>query len=68
MHVCVGTPTPGATKIWLTRAGGCVLAHNRGQIPLHDLSEIMRILEAQHAYICSQWKRYFLTDTISFIC
>ena len=33
-----GKPSPGATKIWLTRSGGCVVANNAGRIPQSDLN------------------------------
>ena len=28
VHVSKGKPTPNATKIWLTKSGGCILASN----------------------------------------
>ena len=28
VHVSKGRPTPNATKIWLTRTGGCIVASN----------------------------------------
>lgn len=29
IHVCKGKPSKNATKIWLTRAGGAIVANNR---------------------------------------
>lgn len=34
VHVSKGRPTPNATKIWLTRTGGCIVASNGSQIEL----------------------------------
>lgn len=68
VHVAIGRPSPNATKLWLTRAGGCVLAHNHGGIPPKDLRELMRIAAAQHGLICDEWRRYFDVDEVSFIC
>ena len=28
VHVTKGKPTPNATKIWLTKSGGCIVASN----------------------------------------
>ena len=30
VHVSVKRPMDNSTKIWLTRNGGCLLAHNKG--------------------------------------
>ena len=31
VHVCKGKPSPSATKIWLTKAGGAIISSNRKQ-------------------------------------
>ena len=36
VHVSKGIPTPNATKIWLTRTGGCIVASNGSQIASKD--------------------------------
>ena len=36
VHVSKGRPTPNATKIWLTRTGGCIVASNGSQIASKD--------------------------------
>ena len=33
VHVSKGKPSPNATKIWLTKAGRCVVANNWSKIP-----------------------------------
>lgn len=68
VHLTKGAPSPHATKLWLTSAGGCIVAHNKGHIPEHDLHQLARIAAAQHEYICKQWKLYFDTDAIVFYC
>lgn len=67
VHVAKGRPTPDATKLWLTSAGGCVLAHNKGRIPSKDLKAIERIVAAQHDMICREWKSYFDVESVSFL-
>ncbi|MBR0092813.1 MAG: DUF4160 domain-containing protein [Lachnospiraceae bacterium] len=68
VHVSKGQPTQNATKIWLTRNAGCIVAHNRGQIPSKELHELMEFISAQFFYICSEWKKFFVTDSIDFYC
>ncbi|MEE1159820.1 MAG: DUF4160 domain-containing protein [Atopobiaceae bacterium] len=67
VHVAKGRPTPDATKLWLTSAGGCVLAHNKGKIPSKDLKAIERIVAAQHDMICREWRSYFDVENVSFL-
>lgn len=68
MHVSKGNPKPNATKLWLTKAGGCVLAHNDGRIPARDLRELMDIVSANHTSISQAWCKFFHTDTPSYLC
>ena len=68
VHVCKGVPSPDATKIWLTRRGGCVLAHNRGKIPRQTLNELLEVIAAQHEFICSRWREFFAAEDIDFFC
>lgn len=68
VHLSKGAPSPNATKLWLTKSGGCVVAHNKGQIPEKDLRELVRIAAAQHDLICESWKKYFDVEDVSFIC
>ena len=46
VHVSKGKPTPNATKIWLTRSGGCILASNGSRIPNRELSELMEFIQS----------------------
>lgn len=59
VHVAEGKPRENATKIWLTSAGHCLLAHNRSGIPERQLHYIIRTIEAQHESIERQWFSYF---------
>ena len=68
VHVSKGQPTANATKIWLTRSGGCIVASNGSKISQKELNELMEFISAQFFYICSEWKRFFVTDEISFYC
>lgn len=49
-------PTPNATKIWLTKSGGCILASNGSKIPPKELNELMEFISAQFFMICAEWK------------
>ena len=41
VHVCQGAPNGNATKIWITRAGGCILCNNNSRIPDRVLRNII---------------------------
>lgn len=66
VHVCTGRPTINATKIWITKAGGCVLEHNKSQIPPHVLNNIMLIISARSEEVKEKWLDFF--GEISFYC
>ncbi len=66
VHIAV-KPTANATKIWLTKNGGCVLAHSKGRIPRNEINELFDIISIRFFYICSEWKKYF-RDDIRFYC
>ena len=68
VHVSKGKPTPNATKIWLTRSGGCILASNGSKISNKELNELMEFISAQFFLICAKWKQAFVTDEIKFYC
>ena len=68
VHVSKGKPTSNATKIWLTKAGECIVASNGSKIPSKDLNELTDIISAQFFLICSEWKRFFVLDEIKFYC
>jgi hypothetical protein len=68
VHVCKGKPSPNATKLWLTRAGGCIVASNGSDIPAKELRELTEFISAQFFLICAKWKEFFLTEDIQFYC
>lgn len=67
VHVAVKRPTENATKIWLTSSGGCLIAHNKSNIPSKDLADICELVSLNHDYICKKWRAVFQGD-ISFYC
>lgn len=67
VHVAKGKPSPNATKIWLTRNGGCLLASNRSKLNKRELANVMDFVMLNHRQICMRWRDYFHGD-ISFYC
>jgi hypothetical protein len=67
VHVAI-TPFENATKVWLTKNGGCIVAHNKGKIPQHDLNELLDIISTRFFFICSEWKKHFNVDDVKFYC
>lgn len=59
VHVSKGKPSAGATKIWLTRNGGCKLASNGSRLTKHELANVMDFVMMNHEEICDRWKAYF---------
>lgn len=68
VHICKEKPSQNATKVWLTKAGGAILASNGSQIPNKELNELLEIVAAQYFLICSKWKEHFKIDDIKFYC
>ena len=68
VHVAKGKPSPNATKIWLTKSGGCILANNGSNISSRELHELMEFISAQFFLICAEWKKFFVTENIKFYC
>ena len=62
VHVSKGRPSSDATKIWLTRNGGCRLASNGSHLNRCELANVMDFIVANHAEICQQWSTYFHGD------
>ncbi len=51
VHVSKGKPVPNATKIWLTRSGGCILASNGSKISSKELNELMEFIVENGPYL-----------------
>lgn len=68
VHISKGKPSPNATKIWLTKTGGCIVANNGSNIPSAELHELMDFISAQFFLICSEWKKFFVVNEIKFYC
>lgn len=66
VHISVGVPSENATKVWITKKMGCIVANNNSQIPPHTLSQLVRVIEARSFEIISKWKSLF--GEISFYC
>lgn len=66
VHISEGKPMPNATKIWITKGGKACLCNNNSKVPVHILSNIMRLIEARSFEIMNMWKERF--GEISFYC
>ena len=64
VHVARGRPVKDATKIWLTRSGGCLLASNGSHLNRRELSNVMDFVALNHAEICRRWTDYFHGDIV----
>lgn len=68
VHISKGKPSPNSTKVWLTKAGGCILGHNKSKIPEKDLKYIMGIITSNYFFILDQWKQHSINKDIKFYC
>ena len=66
VHIAQTRPSAGATKVWITRAGRCLLQNNNSHIPERQLRIMMSIIEARSSEIIAKWKETF--GEASFYC
>ena len=58
VHIAEGRPSADATKVWITRAGKCLLCNNNSRIPERTLRNIMRIIEARSDEVIEKWSSF----------
>ncbi len=68
VHISKGIPQGNATKVWLTKSGGCVVANNNSLIPKSDLNSIMKTISSNFLYIIAKWKEVHGIENIKFYC
>ena len=66
VHIGIVNPSPNATKVWITKRGGCIVAHNKSRIPKSDLNELLEVIQDSFFLICDEWKTHFKVETIKF--
>lgn len=65
VHISKGKLTQNSTKVWLTKAGGCILCNNKSRIPSSNLNKLLTIISRHYFLIISKWKEYYHIDDIS---
>jgi len=68
VHISKGKPVANSTKVWLTKAGGCIVANNNSKIPEKDLREILEVISNNYFFIVSIWKKHFPGFELKFYC
>lgn len=66
VHVSEGQPASNATKIWITRAGKCLICNNISQVPDRTLKNIAAIVEARSEEVIRKWYNFF--GELRFFC
>ena len=64
VHISKGKLTQNTTKVWLTKAGGCIIANNNSKIPEHELNKLVNIIARHYFLIIAKWKEYYHIDNI----
>ena len=54
VHICKGKPRKSDTKVWITE-NGAELAHNKSDIPKHELKQLLRYISANKDRIVANW-------------
>ncbi len=68
VHISKGKPVANSTKIWFTKAGGCILANNNGHIPEKDINKLLEIISIYYFKIVSKWKERYGDEEVKFYC
>ncbi len=68
VHIAERIPTEFATKIWLSKAGRAIVAHNKSNIPDNKLNKLLEIISDNFYLICSKWIEKFGKETLYFYC
>ncbi len=68
VHISKGRPVENATKVWLTKSGGCIVANNNSKIPNKDLNDIVESIISNYFYIVSKWKDTYQIEDVKFYC
>lgn len=66
VHISSGVPSGNATKVWITKAGRCVLCNNNSKIPNKVLNNILAIIEARSEEVVEKWLDFF--NEIRYYC
>ncbi|MCD8090023.1 MAG: DUF4160 domain-containing protein [Clostridiales bacterium] len=66
VHISQGSPAENATKVWITKAGKCILCNNNSRIQKNILKNIMRIIEARSSEVIGKWYSHF--GEVRFYC
>ena len=67
VHISKGKPSPNATKIWITRTGGCIVANNGSKIPNKELNELMEFISARFFLYVLNGNSFLLQIPLNFI-
>ncbi|MBE5805801.1 MAG: DUF4160 domain-containing protein [Clostridiales bacterium] len=68
VYISKGKPTPHSTKVWLTKAGECILANNNSRISQRELNSLLEIVALYYLKIVSKWKEKYGEDAVKFYC
>ena len=68
IHIAAHRPAANASKLWLTKYGTFIVAHNKSKIPQRELNEIIDLLTLQWVYICNEWMKFFSVSELNFYC
>jgi len=68
VHISKGIPVENSTKVWITKAGGCMLANNKSKIPQKDLKALFKVINLNYFLIVTKWKEIHDIEEVKFYC
>lgn len=68
VHISKGVPSSNATKVWLTKSGGCIVSNNNSKISKRELNSLLETISINYFFIISEWKKFFGNNEIKYYC
>ncbi len=68
VHIAEKVPQEYATKVWITKTGGTILANNNSNIPEVKLNKLLGVISDNFFLICEKWVEKFGKETLHFYC
>ena len=67
LHVHISKkPTKDGTKVWILSDGSTKIEHNKSQIPVKMLKQLLKTISDYHNEIENAWKQHFQINNLTY--
>lgn len=67
LHVHISKkPTKDGTKVWILSDGSTIVEHNKSQIPVKMLKQLLKTISDYHNEIENAWKQHFQINNLTY--